>query len=163
MFSTKLSTQQFRVIIKVKFLLENHVNNTYIKTFISISLLASVFPVSLPLFFLFLQPCLIRARMPDWFRAFCAWTHFLAFMEWAEDIGSQSTAWHYVPVQSSFCSLRVFYRTFAVGNDTYKTPFIIIIIPMCLLTVELTSPIKPVKVPLGSRRPPKEGSTASIL
>ena len=38
--------------------------------FLSISLLASVFPVSLPLFFLFLRPCLIHARMPDWGRAF---------------------------------------------------------------------------------------------
>ena len=56
--------------------------------FLSISLLASVFPVSLPLFFLFLRPCLIHARMPDWGRAFVhghtflhSWTHFLAFME----------------------------------------------------------------------------------
>ena len=38
--------------------------------FLSISLLASVFPVSLPLFFLFLRPCLIHARMPNWGRAF---------------------------------------------------------------------------------------------
>ena len=38
--------------------------------FLSFSLLASVFPVSLPLFFLFLRPCLIHARMPDWGRAF---------------------------------------------------------------------------------------------
>ena len=38
--------------------------------FLSVSLLASVFPVSLPLFFLFLRPCLIHARMPDWGRAF---------------------------------------------------------------------------------------------
>ena len=56
--------------------------------FLSISLLASVFPVSLPLFFLFLRPCLIHARMPDWGRAFVhghtflhSWTHFLAFMD----------------------------------------------------------------------------------
>ena len=28
-------------------------------------------------------------------------------------------AWSYVPVQSSSCSLRVFYRTLAVGKDTY--------------------------------------------
>ena len=35
--------------------------------FLSISLLASV---SLSLFFLFLRPCLIHARMPDWGRAF---------------------------------------------------------------------------------------------
>ena len=38
--------------------------------FLPISLLASVFPVSLPLFFLFLRPCLIHARMPGWGRAF---------------------------------------------------------------------------------------------
>ena len=94
--------------------------------FLSISLLASVFPVSLPLFFLFLRPCLIHARMPDWGRAFVhghtflhSWTHFLAFMEWADDGGSRPAAWSYVPVQSSSCSLRVFYRTLAVGKDTY--------------------------------------------
>ena len=115
--------------------------------FLSISLLASVFPVSLPLFFLFLRPCLIHARMPDWGRAFVhghtflhswthflafmdtlscihghtflhSWTHFLAFMEWADDIGSGPAAWSSVPVQSSSCSLRVFYRTLAVGKDT---------------------------------------------
>ena len=38
--------------------------------FLSISLLTSVFPVSLPLFFLFLRYCLIHVRMPDWGRAF---------------------------------------------------------------------------------------------
>ena len=38
--------------------------------FLSISLLASVFPVSLPLFFLFLRPCLIHARQPEGGRAF---------------------------------------------------------------------------------------------
>ena len=38
--------------------------------FLSISLLASVFPVSLPFLFLFLRLCLIHARMPDWGRAF---------------------------------------------------------------------------------------------
>ena len=38
--------------------------------FLSISLLASVFPVSLPLFFLFLRPCLIHARLPEGGRAF---------------------------------------------------------------------------------------------
>ena len=94
--------------------------------FPSIILLASVFPVSLPLFFLFLRPCLIHARMPDWGRAFVhghtflhSWTHFLAFMEWADDIGSRPAAWSYVPVQSYSCSLRVFYKTLAVGKDTY--------------------------------------------
>ena len=42
----------------------------------------------LSLFFLFLRPCLIHARMPDWGRAFVhghtflhSWTHFLAFMD----------------------------------------------------------------------------------
>ena len=46
------------------------------------------------LFFLYLRPCLIHARMPDWGRAVVhghtflhSWTHFLAFMEWADDIG----------------------------------------------------------------------------
>ena len=146
--------------------------------FLSISLLASVFPVSLPLFFLFLRPCLIHARMPDWGRAFVhghtflhswthflafmdtlscihghtflhswthflafmdtlscihghtflhSWTHFLAFMEWADDIGSRPAAWSCVPVQSSSCSLRVFYRTLTVGINTYLIPLIIII------------------------------------
>ena len=40
-------------------------------------------------------------------------------MEWADDIGSGPAAWSYVPVQSSSCSLRVFYRTLAVGKDTF--------------------------------------------
>ena len=99
----------------------------------------------LSLFFLFLRPCLIHARMPDWGMAFVhghtflhswthflafmdtlscihghtflhSWTHFLAFMEWADDIGSGPAAWSYVPVQSSSCSLRVFYRTLEVGK-----------------------------------------------
>ena len=48
-----------------------------------------------------------------------AWTHFLAIMEWADDIGSRPATWSYVPVQSSSCSLRVFYRTLVVGKDTY--------------------------------------------
>ena len=50
---------------------------------------------------------------------FCAWTHFLAFMEWADDGGNRPAAWSYVPVQFSSCSLRVFYRTLVVGKDTY--------------------------------------------
>ena len=50
---------------------------------------------------------------------FCAWTHFLAFMEWVGDGGSRPAAWSYVPVQSSPCSLRVFYKTLTVGKDTY--------------------------------------------
>ena len=50
---------------------------------------------------------------------FCAWTHFLAFMEWADDIGSQHAAWSYVPDQSSSCSLRVFHMTLVVGKDTF--------------------------------------------
>ena len=45
--------------------------------FLSISLLASVFPVSLPLFFLFFRPCLIHARLPEWGRAF---VHGLTFL-----------------------------------------------------------------------------------
>ena len=80
-------------------------SDVFLFAFLSISLLASVYPVSLPLFFLFLQPCLIHARMPDWGRAFVhghtflhSWTHFLAFMEWADDIGSGPAAWSYVPV-----------------------------------------------------------------
>ena len=46
-------------------------------------------------------------------------------MEWADDIGSRPAAWSYVPVQFSSCSLRVFYRTLAVGKDTYLTTNII--------------------------------------
>ena len=127
----------------------------------------------LSLFFLFLRPCLIHARMPDWGRAFVhghtflhswthflafmdtlscihghtflhswthflafmdtlscihghtflhSWTHFLAFMEWADDIGSGPAAWSYVPVQSSSCSLRVFYRTFESRSTAFRTP-----------------------------------------
>ena len=164
--------------------------------FLSISLLASVFPVSLPLFFLFLSfsssslfplpPTLLDSCANAWLgQGFCAWTHFLAFMdtlscihghtflhswthflafmdtlscihghtflhswthflafmdtlscihghtflhswthflafmEWADGIGSRPAAWSSVPVQSSSCSLRVFYRTSAVGKDTY--------------------------------------------
>ena len=45
--------------------------------FLSISLLASVFPVSLPLFFLFFRPCLIHARLPEGGRAF---VHGLTFL-----------------------------------------------------------------------------------
>ena len=37
-------------------------------------------------------------------RCFCAWTHFLAFMEWADDICSGPAARSYVPVQSYLCS-----------------------------------------------------------
>ena len=47
------------------------------------------------------------------------WTHFLAFMEWADDGGNRPAAWSYVLIQSYSCSLRVFYRTLAVGKDTY--------------------------------------------
>ena len=35
-------------------------------------------------------------------------------MEWADDIGSGPAAWSYVPVQSSPCSFRVFYRTLVI-------------------------------------------------
>ena len=38
--------------------------------FLSISLLASLFPVTLPFFSFFLRPCLIHAWMPDWARVF---------------------------------------------------------------------------------------------
>ena len=50
----------------------------------------------------------------------CAWTHFLAFMEWADDIGSGLAAWSYVPVQSSSFSLSVFYRTLVVERTKIK-------------------------------------------
>ena len=88
-----------------------------------ISLLASV---SLPLFLLFLRPCLIHARMLELGLGFCAWTHFLAFMEWVDDGGSRPAAWSFIPVQSSSCSLRVFYRKLVVAKDTNQTPLIII-------------------------------------
>ena len=65
---------------------------------------ASVFSVSLPLFFLFLWPCLT-----GW--DFFAWIHFLAFMECANDSGSRPATYSYSPVQSYSCSLCVFYRT----------------------------------------------------
>ena len=93
-------------------------------SFVGLSFFPSAsWPLSfLSLFFLFLRPCLIHARMPGWGRSFVhghtflhSWTHFLAFMEWADDIGSRPAAWSYVPVQSSSCSLRVFYRTLVVG------------------------------------------------
>ena len=51
-----------------------------------------------------------------------AWTHFLAFMEWADGIGSGPAAWSYVPVQSSSCSLHVFYRTLAVFVRSHIKP-----------------------------------------
>ena len=50
--------------------------------FLFISLLASVFPVSLPLFFLFLRPCLIHAQIPDWGRAFVHGHTFLHSWSW---------------------------------------------------------------------------------
>ena len=95
--------------------------------FLFISLLASVFPVSLPLIFLFLRHRLIHARMSNWGR-----THFLAFMEWADDGGSRPAACSNVPVQSSSCSLRAFYRTFVVGKDTYYAPLVIIMMLICV-------------------------------
>ena len=73
----------------------------------------------LSLFFLFLRPCFIHTRMPEMGRVFFAWTHFLAFMEWADDIGSRPAAWSYVPVQCSSFSLRVFYMILVDGKDTY--------------------------------------------
>ena len=75
--------------------------------FLSISLLASV---SLPLFFL--RPCLIHARLPEGGRAFVHGHTFLH--SW-----SGPAAWSCVPVQSYTCSLRVFYKTSAVGKETY--------------------------------------------
>ena len=78
---------------------------------------ASVFPVSLPLFFL--RPCLIHARMPDWGMAYVHGHTFLHSWIVCDDIGSLPAAWKYVPVQSYSCSLRVFYRTLVVGKDTY--------------------------------------------
>ena len=81
--------------------------------FLSISLLASVFPVSLP-------PTLLDSCANAWMgKGFCSWTHFLAFMEWANAFFSRPVAWSYVPVQYYSCSLRVFYRTLVVGKDTY--------------------------------------------
>ena len=52
--------------------------------------------------FFFLSPTLLDpcATALDG-QGFCAWTHFLAFMEWADGIGSKPAAWSYVPVQSS--------------------------------------------------------------
>ena len=47
--------------------------------FLSLSVLASV---SLPLFFLFLLPCLIHAQMPDWGRAFVHEHTFLHSWRW---------------------------------------------------------------------------------
>ena len=45
--------------------------------FLFISPLASVFPISIPLFFLFLRPCLIHTRIPEWGRAFVHGHSFL--------------------------------------------------------------------------------------
>ena len=41
-------------------------------------------------------------------------------MEWTNDGGTQPVAWGYVPVHSF--SLCVFYKTLAVGKDTYEIP-----------------------------------------
>ena len=97
----------------------------------SISLLVSVFTISSSLFSSssdlawFMRECLtgVGPLCMDTLSCihgvcFCAWTHFLAFMEWADDIGSRPAAWR-PTVQSSSCSLHVFYRTLAVGQDTY--------------------------------------------
>ena len=48
-----------------------------------------------------------------------ALTHFLAFMEWTDDIGSLSAAWSYFPVQSSSCD---FYMTLVVGKGHLLNP-----------------------------------------
>ena len=60
------------LIILAKLFFKSYFSNFYYSwaAFLSISLLASVFPVSLPLFFLFLRPCLIHARLPEGGRAF---------------------------------------------------------------------------------------------
>ena len=42
-------------------------------------------------------------------------------MEWVDDGGSRPAAWSYVPVQSSSCSLRVLYRTLAVGKTLIES------------------------------------------
>ena len=89
----------------------------YWAAFLSISL--GHFCLSSCLFFFFLGPCLFHAQMPVWGRAFCEWRHFFAFMEWADDIGSWPAALSNFPVQSYSCSLRVFYKTLVVSNDTY--------------------------------------------
>ena len=46
-------------------------------------------------------------------------TDFLAFMVWADDIGSLPAAWSYIADQFYPCSLRVFYMTLVVCKDTY--------------------------------------------
>ena len=74
---------------------------------LSISLLASV--SLFPLLPTLLDSC-ANARVGQ---GFCAWTHFLAFMEWADVNGSRLAAWSYVPARSSSCSLRVFSITFS--------------------------------------------------
>ena len=62
---------------------------------------------------------------------------FLAFMEWADDMGGQPAALSYVPVQSYSCSLRVFYITLVVDENTCCTlnvlinNFLLIILPCC--------------------------------
>ena len=68
---------------------------------LSISLLASVFPVSLALFFFFLWHCLIHARMR--MNAFVA-RHICIRGVFADVIDSRPDAWSYVLVQSSSCS-----------------------------------------------------------
>ena len=42
-------------------------------------------------------------------------------MEWADDIGSRTGAWSYVPIESYSCSLRGFYKNSVVGKVTYYT------------------------------------------
>ena len=99
--------------------------------FLSISLLASVF---LPLFFLFLRPAWFMREFLTGVGLLCmdtlscihghtflhSWTHFLASMEWADDIGSRLATWSYFPVQSSSCSLLVLCMSISVEKDTYK-------------------------------------------
>ena len=88
--------------------------------FLSISLLASVFPVSRPLFFLFLRPCVVHARIPVWVTAFVHRTHFLAFMEWVDDIGSGPAS---LGAQWDKFSISIFHRIFRFSIEV-KDPFL---------------------------------------
>ena len=79
---------------------------------------------SSPLFFLFLRPCLIHARMPAWSRAF---VHGHAFLHsWSGPMILVVGLLHGAAFLSNFTLVlfvsfiwRVFYRTLAVGKDAY--------------------------------------------
>ena len=84
-----------------------------------------------------------------------AWTHFLAFMEWADDIGSRPAAWSYVPVQSSSRSLRVLYdlsswKVHLVNHNHNNIFFNIYISVSDSMSKQTRLPTKP---------PPKEDKT----